>query len=484
MDRRQFVTRMGMSFIGFQLASFKQLYASEWDNLKSLLGEDAEVYTPLDINLETAAQTFKVYNARLDLSSPDIIVCPKSIKAVQETILWAQKNQFKIKMKCGGHSYEGFSTGPGVVIHSKFFQDFHFDSNHQEAKIGSGHLLHQVIEKLAKFNQAIPTGTCPSVGVSGLTQGGGVGMSTRKWGLTCDSLLSADIILADGRFETVNKDYLPEIFWAIQGGGGGNFGFITNFRFKTYQTSQTLAFIQKVQTDSPEKIILAWQDYFKDQAPNEVTSLISIKNDSVVLIGQILPKENGGSLDLNQAYSELGLLQEFIPKEKLRFKNSYLDSVFTFDGNEEKNPAPVRFKAKSHYSIHGLNSEGIQALDEQIKRDPKTGIIFDSLGGQVRERSSQDSAFAHRDALYSVQYYSQWSSQALDKSRISSMNQTYEVMEEYFDHKAYINYCDYDLNNWAERYYGEQLSELLRIKREFDPKNLFDFGRHSLAALA
>ena len=131
----------------------------------------------------------------------------------------------------GRHSYAGYSTTPGIVVDVSRLNGVDVDQVNGTARIGAGAQLIDVYAQLAKHGVSIPAGSCPTVGIGGLTLGGGLGLSSRKFGLTIDNLTAVDLVTADGRAVSCDDRDHPELFWANRAGGGGNFGVATAFAF-------------------------------------------------------------------------------------------------------------------------------------------------------------------------------------------------------------------------------------------------------------
>src|SRR5207247_6096094 len=145
----------------------------------------------------------------------------------------ARRHALRIVARSGGHSYGGYSTTPGVVVDVSRLKAVALD-RHGRAVVGAGARLIDVYETLAQHGRTVPAGSCPSVGIAGLALGGGVGFAARKFGLTCDNLLQATIVTASGRALVCNAHEHADLYWALRGGGGGNFGIVTRLVFRTH----------------------------------------------------------------------------------------------------------------------------------------------------------------------------------------------------------------------------------------------------------
>src|SRR5437867_879418 len=163
-----------------------------------------------------------LYNTRFDDLRPQAIARCASADDVRAAVAFAQRYKLPLAVRSGGHSYGGWSTGPGLVIDTGPLNGVNVRSG--DVVVGAGARLVDVYAALAAAGVGIAAGSCPTVGIAGLTLGGGVGVLSRGWGLTCDILASADLDTADGRLLTCDQRREPELFWALRGAGAGSFG--------------------------------------------------------------------------------------------------------------------------------------------------------------------------------------------------------------------------------------------------------------------
>ncbi|HEY2311764.1 MAG TPA: FAD-dependent oxidoreductase, partial [Gaiellaceae bacterium] len=158
-------------------------------------------------------------DSRFDGTHPRAIVYCESAADVEKTVRWARRHAIHIVPRCGGHSYAGYST----------------TSRNDVATVGAGACLIDVYAPLAAHGRTIPAGSCPTVGIAGHAQGGGVGYAGRKLGLTCDNVVGLSLVTADGKLLECSEREHADLFWACRGGGGGNFGIVTSFEFGTHR---------------------------------------------------------------------------------------------------------------------------------------------------------------------------------------------------------------------------------------------------------
>src|SRR5580765_3179112 len=182
-----------------------------------------------------------LYDTRFDRYKPEAIVFCESLADVQRTVRWARKHRVRIVPRSGGHSYGGYSSTSGVIVDVSRLNGVALGSGGR-AVVGAGARLIDVYNGLWQHGRTVPAGSCPTVGIAGLTLGGGVGLASRKFGLTCDNLLEATVVLANGSAVLANTHQHPDLYWALRGGGGGNFGIVTRLVFRTHPVGQVATY--------------------------------------------------------------------------------------------------------------------------------------------------------------------------------------------------------------------------------------------------
>ena len=186
----------------------------------------------------------------------------QNVNDVQNALKFALKYKIPICARSGAHNNEGYSLCTGMVIDQSMRKSkFKVNIKRMLIKTEAGVFNGDIASALAEYNVALPAGTCPNVGISGLVLGGGVGFLMRKYGLTCDNLVELDIILADGSLVTVNESKHTDLFWACKGGGGGNFGIVTSFTFKVYPIKDVCIFEITYDLKYIEETLQLWQEW-------------------------------------------------------------------------------------------------------------------------------------------------------------------------------------------------------------------------------
>ncbi|MFL5944663.1 MAG: FAD-binding oxidoreductase [Gaiellaceae bacterium] len=414
-----------------------------------------------------------VYDTRYDAIRPQAVVFCESLADVQKTVRWARRHDVHIVPRGGGHSYGGYSTTTGVVVDVSRMHAVSVTASGRAA-VGAGAKLLGAYTALAASGRMIPGGTCPTVGIAGSTQGGGIGVSARKFGLTCDNLLEATVVLADGRVVTASAGEHPDLFWALRGGGGGNFGIVTRLVFRTHPAQNVTTYFLSWPWADAKRVVQAWQSF----APHAPDELFSVLNLGAVSGGPASITSGGQFYGSESALRSLlaPLVNAGTPTGFTTTTRSFLGAVHYFGGSGGR----ATFGAKSSISKTALTSPGIDALLNQIdaKRSAGSGsgiVLLDSWGGAVNRVPKARTAFVHRSALFSMQYLSYWSPGAAAAPNLAWLRRCHGAMRPYVSPFAYQNYIDPELANWQRAYYGTNLARLQQVKRKYDPANVWHF---------
>ncbi len=444
----------------------------------------------------------QLFNTRFDSVRPAAIAYCASPTDVQTCLAFAHKFALPLAPRSGGHSYTGYSTSTGLVLDVTRMNTVALNTGAGTATVGAGARLIDVYAALAQHGLVLPAGSCATVGVAGLTLGGGVGVLGRKFGLTCDNLLSAQVILADGRLLTCDANHDPDLFWALRGGGGGNFGVVTSFTFRTHAVTALSLFTLSWPWGEAATVFNAWQNW-APQAPDEIWSNCVFlattnkgANPAVHVNGVYVGSVSSLNPLLQQLISGVGIAPtgRYVTGASVLNTMLYEAGCYGKTVNEchlpTQNPqgqlSRDTFGAKSDYFTAPLPRAGINALVNAIASRQASsvlgqgGIGIDAFGGAINRVASDATAFAHRNALFSVQYNASWDPNApasVVAANHTWLTNTWQSMRPYASGGAYVNYSDPDLTDWQHAYYGTNLPRLQKIKTTYDPNNFFHFAQ-------
>lgn len=392
----------------------------------------------------------------------------------------------------GGHSYLGASAGTGLVIDLRPLNAVGATAG--IATIGAGAALIDVYAGLAGRGVGIPSGSCPAVGVTGITLGGGMGVVGRAYGLSCDRLESADVVLADGRMVTASATSEPDLFWALRGGGAG-FGVVTSLRFRTHATQSLALFSYRWPWSSAPRVLEGWQR-FLPEAPDGLWStchLLATTGDSAT--ASVSGVYVGSSSQLGEQLRHLLDAVGVPPASSYLRDKGYLAGMLVEAGCADRSVAGCHvagqtagatlprdaFVAASDFFAAPVPAAGVEAVVRAVQQrqdDPALGVggvAFDHWGGAVSRVAPGVTAFVHRDVLMSAQYTASWADQPGNSSHQrnqASLDLLHAAARPYATGAAYQNYADPTLSNPLRAYYGANLPRLQAIKRNYDPTGL------------
>ena len=303
----------------------------------------------------------------------------------------------------------------------------------------------------------LSAGTCPSVGIAGLTLGGGIGVLGRKCGLTSDQLVAARIVTADGVLRTVSQSREPELFWALRGGGGGNFGVVTEFTFRTTPAEPLTVWSLDYSPDRRPQILHSWQEWQRD-VPEEMWSQCRIST------AQNLSQAAGCLVG-----TDTGLIDDLarrIGGKPVR-RQRELDFPATMDHYADAISARAAFVGVSRMLTGPMDP---QAMVDLVTAGPELSCLIDSFGGAI---ARGDGAFPHRDAIASIQLTNQIRTTPSDARR--ELEPMRRQLGEWFGANGFINYIDPSMPDWRQAYYGASAPRLAAVARAYDPNRLFLF---------
>ena len=501
LDRRELLERAGKLALAVGVLGGASAWAEEAGTgpsdrrLRELIREiHGDVVTPAS---HAYARGRLLFDTRFDGLYPKAIVYCESTEDVRRTVAWARRSGVRIVPRCGGHSYGGYSSSNGVVVDVTRMNRIR-TSGTGRAVIGAGALLIDVYAQLAKRAATIPAGSCPSVGIAGLTLGGGASYAGRKLGLTCDSLLGLTIVTARGKVLTCSGSEHPDLYWACRGGGGGNFGIVTSFHFRTHPVQSVAYYAIAWPWQDAADVVRAWQD-FAPHAPDELFSTLYMTTTPMKGAGTSPAITSGG-----QFFGTEQELQALIaplastgsPKSVKLGTLGYMDAVRRWAAchgslaqchRSDKSPGGtltrLTFKGKSDYVDAALSTPAIAVLLaglESNQRDPKLGraeLIFDPYGGAINRVPAAATAFVHRKSLFSIQYFALWERTSAASRNLGWIRGLHAAMRPYVSGFAYQNYIDPDLGPWRHAYYGSNLKRLVAVKKKYDGGNFFRFAQ-------
>jgi FAD/FMN-containing dehydrogenase len=443
----------------------------------------------------------ELFDPRYDAKRPAGIAYCATARDVSACVNFVRKFGLTVSARSGGHSYGGWSSNNGGLIVDVTAINY-FNVGAGSVTVGTGIHLIDFYHRLASRGLAVPGGSCATVGIAGLTLGGGVGVLSRAFGLTSDNLESLRIVTADGVIRTASASSNPSLYWASRGGGGGNFGIAVSFTFRTRRLGSVVLFFLQWPWSAAARVMAGWQNWAPYQ-PDALWSNLHMSaapggGTPVVQVGgTYLGSVAGCKALLAKLYSRVGSAPQ---NPGNVFATSYLNAMMieagcgSFSYSECHLPsqtkdgrlARVPSYAKSDFFTKKIPPAGIAKMVAGIERMRGVrgaaggvgAVAFDAFGGALNRPSATSTAFVHRNSLYLAQYSTSWNAGAggagSDRQH-TWLRSFYGSLHPYASGQAYVNYQDPDLANWQTAYYGANLARLRTVKTAYDPHQLFKF---------
>lgn len=388
---------------------------------------------------------------------PQALLRAATTDDVVAAVRFVREHDLPFAVRCGGHCSIGTSSSTGLVLDLSGLNGVETDG--RRATIGGGAKLGTVVERLAAYDLAIPTGTCPTVGVGGLTLGGGWGLLSRQRGLTCDSLVAAEVVTATGEVLTVDESNEPDLFWALRGGGAAGFGVVTAFVFEAGEAPVMSNFQYRWSFDRAAELIDRWQQWSAD-APPELAASLSVTATGVGLHGGFV-----GTAD--QARAALDAMTGDAPVGEL-VELDYLETA-RYHGRRIGEPPPGTHVYNASEFVEGsLPAEPVAAMLENLAAGE---LGFMPWGGAITSEAADATAFPHRRGRFTVEHLAL--TPTADPAADEWVRRQWQTAHPYGTGGVYANFQDAKLDEWATAYYGSNLSRLREVKRRYDPNNIF-----------
>ena len=419
--------------------------------------------------------TRKIYNAMIDKHPAMFVMC-LDVADVMAAVNFARDNDLLVAIRGGGHNGGGLGLcDNGMVIDLSGIKFVHVNTSENTVRVGGGNLWGEVDHATHAFGLAVPAGIISTTGVGGLTLGGGVGYLSRKYGLTIDNLLEADMVLADGSFVTVNAQQHEDLFWAIRG-GGGNFGVVTSFKFqahklKTVYAGPTLWPIEKIDE------IMKWYHTFIDNAPDDLNGFIA----TMIIPGPPFPEH----LHNKQFCGIVWCYTGDIEKVKEIFKPVMaMDPVFEHLGEMPYPTLQSLFDGllppglQWYWRADFFNELGTEIRKEHLKfgsniPTPLSQMHLYPISGAASRVDNSETPWAYRNAKYAGVIVGVDPDPANAQKITQWCKDYWEALHPYSSGGAYSNFMMDEGHDRVKASYKDNYKRLAKIKKEVDPHNLF-----------
>jgi FAD/FMN-containing dehydrogenase len=456
----------------------KRLSPAAWRDLSASL--DGRLIRPGEAGFNATALPWNLAYAE---ERPQAIALVESAFDVQRCVQWATRTGVPLVARSGGHSYAGYSTSPGLIVDLSHMNQI-TDNGDGSASVAAGAPLGNVDTQLTADGVILPAGRCASVGVAGLALGGGFGFNSRKFGLTSDNLIDTEIVTADGELRRVDESSDADLLWALKGGGGGNFGINTSFRFRIYQVDTVAVYSLSWSIDDAVGVVSTLQQISLG-SPDEFSLHVAIGVDDA---GATAGATNLSLQAIGQYIGSISDLQELLAPAlavatptSSTIEQMSLAAGTSFLGEQGK---PDAFLTKSAFLPVGLSDASIEQLVAALHSFPVAGrdgcLVLFGYGGVVNDVAPDATAYPHRSAGFMVEGNASWhpgDAPSVVAATKAWMQELWLTLEPDFDGTAYQNFIDPTLEDWQTAYYGDNLERLIEVKKQVDPTDFFHFAQ-------
>ncbi len=450
------------------------------------------------------------WNTIYDWVAPQAIIQPRTTADVQTAVTFCRDTGIKPTPRSGGHSFQGFSTGTGLLIDLSAMNRVTLNRARTKARIGAGALLIDIYRELfTKGRMAINGGTCPLVGISGLTQGGGVGPFSREYGLTLDRLVGATVVTADGKALRASEAENPDLFWALRGGGGGNFGVVTSFDFVPVPVDMVLnSFVLEFEWRHALRVLEAfqsWPDVLPASAHPNLVLVTSTQAPGAQPTVTVSLWYRGSRRKANEVIDDFIREVGAAPVSRTMLRQNFFEAEFDeyCQGFTSAQCAPVTkpggllprvgLSTYSDISTAPWPSAANEVMLDELERWQRDAVlqpegvnfnlqagklIIEPLSGAVHDTPADATAFPHRDGWLIYQFQSRVAPGApadVVAAGQEWVDRLYARLAPWRTGAEYSNYGNRQLKRWGAAYYGANFPRLRAVKERYDPTNLFHF---------
>ncbi|XP_047954781.1 berberine bridge enzyme-like 13 [Salvia hispanica] len=461
--------------------------------------------------LESSAQNLRCLVS--SVPKPELIFTPYTENHVQVAVTCAKDLGVQLRVRSGGHDYEGLSyistaaNEPFIILDLSRLRSVTVDLKNNSAWAQAGATVGELYYRISQRSKThgYAAGLCPSLGIGGHITGGAYGTMMRKYGLGADNVIDARIVVADGRIldrESMGED----LFWAIRGGGGASFGVILAWKVKLVPVPETVTVftVPKTLEQGATQLLYKWQ-HIADNIDDDLFVRVIIQPAKAAGKDERTIMTLYNAVFLGRADRLLQVMQQSFPELGLTKKDctemSWIQSVLYIAGFPGNTPPEILlqgkslfknyFKAKSDFVRTPIPEEGLQGLWKKLLEEDSPLLIFNPYGGTMSKIPESEIPFPHRKGvIFMIQYLSLWNDDKPETAakHVDWIRRLYNYMAAYasmFPREAYINYRDLDLgvntnatsfiqaSSWGARYFKDNFNRLVEVKTKADPGNFF-----------
>ena len=414
----------------------------------------------------------KIWNGMID-RRPAIIALCTGVADVVNCVDFARSNNLLVAVRGGAHSFAGNAVcDGGIVIDLSLLKGIRVDPVGRTARAEGGVKWIELDRETAAFGLATPGGTVSDTGIAGLTLGGGHGWLGGQYGLTCDNLISADVVTADGRFLIASATENTDLFWGLRG-GGGNFGVVTSFEYQLHPLSPTLlAGMVLYPYEKAKEVLQLYRDFTRNN-PDELGTMAAL----------LTTPEGQPAIAIVVCYNGPAEAGEEILRPIREFGPPMADLIGPMSyGQVQTMLDAIALPGRQYYEkVHFIGDISDGAIDAVISHfqqvsSPLSGVMFQQTGGAMRRGSPDDAAYSQRDAQYNFVILSCWLDPGESEIHLKWTRELWDAMRPHSTGGVYVNDIGREVEEGADLIrsaYGESYQRLVALKNKYDPTNLF-----------
>ncbi len=428
-----------------------------------------------------AART--IWNAMIDRRPGLVVRCLDSADVINAVKI-VRDEKLLVAVRGGGHNIAGNAVcDGGLLIDLSLMRAVRIDPASRTARVEPGATLADFDKEAQEFGLVTPLGINSTTGVAGLTLGGGFGWTTRKFGLTIDNLISAEVVTADAKLVRASEKENPDLFWALRG-GGGNFGVVTSFEFKLHPLGpEVLSGLIVHPLEQAGELLPAFRRIAKE-APDELTTWVVMRKAPPL---PFLPAEWHGKEVLIFAACYAGDMKDGEKAlQGLRALGKPIADVISphpFAAWQAAFDPLLTPGARNYWKSHDfadLPDAAIKVILDAVRQlpSPECEVFIAHVGGAMARVAGDATAWPNRDAHFIMNVHTRWQDKAQDRACIAWARRLFEAAAPFAAGSVYVNFMPDDENDRVEKAYGTNYGRLAEIKRRYDPANLFRMNQN------
>ena len=414
-------------------------------------------------------QARKVWNGMID-HRPALIARCAGVADVVRAVNFARDNDLLVSVRGGGHNVAGKAVCDGaLMIDLAEMRSVQVDTHNRTALVEGGAILKDLDHQTQVYGLATTAGVVDTTGVAGLTLGGGVGWLARKHGLSCDNLLSVELVTADGQVLKASSEENADLFWGVRG-GGGNFGIVTSFEYRLHPVGPTILGGSLFHPLEKAREALKFYYEYSSAAPDELVANAHLVTSPA---GERL-------LNISVCYTGPIGQGERVLQPLRQFGPPLSDEIGPITYLELQSRGSLRFAENLFYywKTHFLNEISDAAIDVMVNHfatvpSPLTALGLQQYGGAVSRVGQSETAFGHRDAQYDCIPASVWSDPKDSELNIEWSREIWELMKPFSTGGEYVNNLGDEGEDRVIAAYGDNYDRLVALKNKYDPNNFF-----------